>query len=81
MPYTKIEKDENGHDEIVIYVGYDAVVIDKESGPLIFANLRIKADAESGDWIIEREWIESGEWIEWCRIPGQVEQEFTRENE
>ena len=81
MAYAKIEKDENGQDEIIVYIGYNAVVIDKEIGPTIFAPLRITPDSVSGDWIIQREWIKTAEWIEWCRIPGQIEQEFTRENE
>jgi hypothetical protein len=50
------------------------VEIDKMYGPLIFANLRITADADSGDWIIER--MCGDEWNEYARIPGQLEEDF-----
>ncbi len=42
---------------------------------MIFANLRITADAKRG-WIIEREWIEKGMFVEWATIPAQIELEF-----
>mgnify|MGYP001611178823 CR=1 FL=1 len=54
----------------------DKVIIEKLFGPLIFANLRVTPDFKSNLWIIEREWFNSGKWIEWCRIPGQIEEEF-----
>ncbi len=61
-----------------VEIGADErVVIDKLFGPLIFADLRITADFQSNSWIIERMIIKSGAWIEWCRIPGQLNQEFT----
>lgn len=61
----------------ILIGGNQEIVLDKEFGPLIFSDLRIKADLESGDWIIERMWIKNGNYIEWCRIPGQYEEEFT----
>ncbi len=70
------------HEEVIKYtceVGYETVVIDKLFGPMIFANLKVRADAESGDWIIERQWIKNGNYIEWCRIPGQFNDEFSEE--
>jgi len=46
------------HDkDIVLEVGYQTITIDKLFGPLVFCNLRIKADPQSGNWIIEREKI------------------------
>ncbi len=64
----------------IVEVGSDdSVIIDKIFGPLVFSNLRITAHAESACWIIERQWIKSGEWLEWVRIPGQFEQEFTEQ--
>lgn len=56
----------------------ETITIDKMFGPTIFADIRITADTERG-WVIERQWIESGEWIEWCVIPAQIDQEFTKE--
>jgi len=52
------------------------VILDKVFGPLIFANLRIRANFDSCEWIIERERISDGEFIEVHRIPGQLREEF-----
>lgn len=66
--------------EHIVEIGYDDVVIvDKLYGPTIFANLRVRQDRDRCEWIIERQWIKTGEWIEWCRMPAQIEQEFTEE--
>jgi hypothetical protein len=62
--------------EITVEVGYESVIIDKIFGPQIFANLRITANPESNNWIIERQKINDGEWIEWVKIPGQLPLEF-----
>ena len=53
-----------------------SVTIDKLFGPMIFANLRVTANTERGEWVIEREWIGSGRYIEWCSIPAQIDEEF-----
>lgn len=63
-----------------IQVGPDApIVIEKLYGPSIFASLRITADTETNEWIIEREWIKTGEYIPWLRIPGGIAGEFSEE--
>jgi hypothetical protein len=67
--------------EITVEIGCgDKVTVNKLFGPLIFTNLRITADFESCSWIIERQWIENGNYIEWCRIPGQYDEEFRKDD-
>ena len=62
---------------IIVEVGVAQVVtIEKSYGPLIFATIRLRADFQSGAWIIERERIDSLEWIEVARIPGQCDYEY-----
>lgn len=65
-----------GEEAITVEIGYQPVVITKLYGPLIFADLRITPDPAANEWVIEREWIESGEFLPWCRIPGQIKQEM-----
>ena len=66
-----------------IEVGYETVTLEKVFGPLIFANIRIRANHEDCTWIIEREMyylfdndsVDSKYetiWQEWIRIPGQL---------
>lgn len=57
----------------------ETVQINKEYGPLIFASIRVTADFDSCMWVIERQAIATGEWIEWTRIPGQIVDDFLRE--
>lgn len=64
-------------DDQVINCGFTPVVLDKLFGPLIFANLRIRADIRSCNWIVEREQIKSGQWEFVMEIPGQKESDFT----
>jgi hypothetical protein len=52
------------------------VEIDKMYGPLIFASVRVRADASTCEWVVERETINTGDWYEVVRIPGQVDAEF-----
>ena len=63
-------------DDQLICCGYVPVVLSKMYGPLIFADIRIRADSETCEWIIERENIKTMEWVEVIRIPGQVAVEF-----
>jgi hypothetical protein len=64
--------------EHIIEIGPDdVVIIDKLYGPTVFANLRVSLDLERCEWVIQRQWVKTGEWIEWCRMPGQIGQEFT----
>lgn len=53
-------------------------------GPTIFACLRIRPQASTAEWIIERQmtkYDEEGnyvdsEWKEYARIPGQLDEDF-----
>lgn len=55
------------------------VVLSKLFGPLIFADIRIRADAETCQWVIERQNIKTNEWTECARIEGQIDGEFEEE--
>lgn len=63
-------------DDQLICCGYVPVVISKMYGPLIFADIRIRADQKTCQWIIERENINTMGWEEVIRIPGQKEDEY-----
>jgi len=56
-----------------VNVGHCEVTICKLYGPTIFADLKVKPDPESGWWIVWRNGVE------WCRIPGQLDSDFTLE--
>lgn len=67
--------------EIVVEVGCgDKVIVDKLFGPLIFTDIKVEADFQSGCWIISRRWIKTHKWQEICRIPGQYDEEFTEDD-
>lgn len=55
----------------------DIVEIDKLYGPVIFADLRIRADYETG-WVIERYCL--NKWVEWVTIPAQLDDDFTQKH-
>jgi hypothetical protein len=58
-----------------VWVGCDqAVAIEKMFGPLIFASIRVRADFQSGEWIIERDGHDG--WGEFARVPGQTAEDF-----
>lgn len=64
-----------------VHLGSDeTVVLNKLFGPSVFANLRITADTKTMEWVIEREWINTGEYIPWMRIPGALSGEFGEDN-
>ncbi len=71
--------------EIRLEVGYEAVLIEKMFGPLIFCDLRLRADPSTCEWVIERQCgftqDEQGDgpaiWREWVRIPGQLTEDFS----
>lgn len=78
--------------EITVAVGYQSVVMDKVFGASVFMNLRITADINTCEWVIERQtvlpcpdpeiehtvdWVK---WVEWCRIPGQFDWEFRKDD-
>ena len=63
-------------DDQLICCGYVPVVLSKMYGPIIFADIRIRADSETCEWIIERENINTMEFVEVIRIPGQIASEF-----
>lgn len=61
-----------------VRVGADEdVVINKEYGPLVFAQVRVTAEYDTCEWVIERQHIKSGDWIQVARFPGQFDEEFT----
>ncbi len=62
-----------------INCGYAPIILSKLFGPLAFADLRIRAEASTCEWIIERENIKTMQWEEVIRIPGQKEEEFDNE--
>ncbi len=64
-------------DDQKILCGYVPVVLMKLFGPLIFCDLRIRANAEACEWIIERQ--SNCKWVEVARIPGQLDEDFTEE--
>jgi hypothetical protein len=68
--------------EATIEVSCSSVVrIQKMFGPLIFADIRVRADFQSCEWIVERLSIKDGEtWAEVARIPGQMDGEFEDED-
>lgn len=67
--------------EITVEVGCgDKVIVDKLFGPLIFTDIKVVADFESGCWIISRRWIKTHKWQEICRIAGQYDEEFKIED-
>jgi hypothetical protein len=61
-------------------MGDRTITIDKMFGPLAFWPIRVTADIDACEWIIEREHGPQGEWREVCRIPGQLEEDFTDES-
>ncbi len=69
-----------------IMCGYVPVVLQKMFGPTIFADVRIRVEIKTCEWVVEREHTrqkESGEdecyWKEWIRIPGQLPDDFDSE--
>ena len=68
-------------DDQIICCGYVPVVLMKMFGPLIFADIRIRAESKTCEWIIERQNINTHEWVEFIRIPGQLEAEFKDDEE
>lgn len=71
---TEIQIDSNIEcPEIHVGNGQQLKII-KMFGPSIFLDIRVTS---AGDhWLIEREFPKSG-WVEWCRIPAQLEEDFT----
>jgi hypothetical protein len=57
-------------------MGDDPVVIDKMFGPLIFFPIRVTADIDSGEWVVERQSGKDNEWHEEARIAGQRKEDF-----
>jgi hypothetical protein len=66
-------------DDQEIWCGYVPLKIEKMFGPLIFAAIRIHADPETCEWVIERQRIDTTEWIVVAKIPGQIPEEFKEE--
>jgi hypothetical protein len=53
------------------------ITIDKLYGPTIFWDIRISCDINTVEWVIERSMGPRGTWKEWCRIPGQLDEDFS----
>lgn len=61
----------------VVEVGCgETIEIDKMYGPLVFWSIRVTADRETVEWVVEREFGPEGEWSEVTRIPGQLVSDF-----
>jgi hypothetical protein len=68
----------NGPHDVEVQVGVGGkVTIDKLYGPLVFWPIRVSMDTATCEYVIERECGPIGEWREWCRIPGQLESDFS----
>lgn len=74
--------------EIKVEIGGQSVIIQKLFGPMIFMELRITAVTENCTWKIERLTLmpthdeqqpQEHIWIEFCRIPGQFDWEFLKD--
>ncbi len=63
-------------EDVTVEIGHQKVTIEKLFGPTVFADIRIRPEIKTAEWIIERQSIDTMEWREWCRIPGQLEEEF-----
>ena len=82
----------NGNDEAEVQLmSNQRITLDKLFGPLIFWPIRIVPDASTCEWIIEREFgntgyhinsngikCEESEWREVARIPGQLDRDFSQ---
>lgn len=62
--------------DCTVEVSYQTVEIQKMFGPLIFADIRIRANMDTCEWIIERCSSKDESWSEVARIPGQIPEEF-----
>lgn len=76
-------------EEIKIEIGIHSVVIEKLFGPMIFMDLKITPVPADCSWKIERLTLmptgndqqpHEPTWIEFCRIPGQFEWEFLKDD-
>jgi hypothetical protein len=67
-----------GQHEVEVQIGAGGTVtIDKLYGPMVFWDLRITCDLDTCEWVIGRSMGPTGEFKEWCRIPGQLEEDFS----
>lgn len=63
-----------------VEIGCDEnVEIDKMYGPLIFWPIRVRAEFETCEWVVERLFGEDEEWRVVARVPGQLESDFDEE--
>lgn len=65
---------QRGRPPEVHIMGDAPVVIDKMFGPLVFQSVRVTAEIESGDWVVEREARDG--WEEVARFAGQTAEYF-----
>lgn len=74
---NKVLEIEPGNQNVRVNVGYQTVELCKLYGPLVFADIRVRAEWKTCEWVIERLPIDStDQWVEVARIPGQLDEEF-----
>lgn len=59
----------------VVITSEKPVIIEKLYGPTIFMDLMIEIDTQTVEWVVYRH-LAAEQWIEWCRIPGQMDEDF-----
>jgi hypothetical protein len=64
-----------------IEIGPDEVLtIDKMYGPLVFWDIRVRAESATCEWVVERLYGPgTDDWREVARIPGQLKSDFVEE--
>lgn len=73
----RIETEMREEEEKVVETGMSPVVVRKLYGPTVFVDLRITPDIERTEWVIERATGPDATFVEWVRIPGQMDLDFT----
>lgn len=72
----------DGCGDFTLWLGYETVVLEKVFGPLIFADIRVRVDFRTCEWVIERathvrhgdeEDCQRDTWTEVARVAGQTE--------
>lgn len=66
----------NQHEADIQIGSTGKLTINKLYGPLIFWDIRVSCDIDSCEWVIERSMGPDGAWKEWCRVPGQLDEDF-----
>lgn len=64
------------HESTIQIPSVGKVAIEKLYGPMVFMDIRVSCSLGTCEWVIER-LVSDGTWREWCRIPGQLDEDFT----